>query len=250
VPAGTALKVHIGDLVVTTPGASYDGLDIHGFVSVRAPDVSIKRSIIRGSSVTKGSIGLVENVSPAGVNFTLTDSELAPAFPSVYLDGVMGSNFTLLRDDIHGTVDTVKVFGDNATVEHSWLHNTVYYPRDPNQGGGGTHNDGVQVLKGTNIRIMHNTITGARNSALQITQGVGKVTGLWFDGNWADGGACSVNVSNLPLASMSGITISDNRFGHATRVPNCPIIVTRSTRLTASGNVFDNTSQPAPVRVG
>src|SRR5471032_2131868 len=48
VPAGTALKVMDGNLTITTAGATYSGLDIHGFVSVQAPDVTIKDSVIRG----------------------------------------------------------------------------------------------------------------------------------------------------------------------------------------------------------
>ena len=37
VPAGTALTVMNGDLTITTAGATYSGLDIHGFVKVEAP---------------------------------------------------------------------------------------------------------------------------------------------------------------------------------------------------------------------
>ena len=36
VPAGTRLKVHRGDLVITKAGTHLDGLDIHGFVVVKA----------------------------------------------------------------------------------------------------------------------------------------------------------------------------------------------------------------------
>src|SRR5690242_11944876 len=47
VPAGTTLTRHDGNLVITKAGAVYDRLDIHGFVIVKAPDVTIRRSVIR-----------------------------------------------------------------------------------------------------------------------------------------------------------------------------------------------------------
>jgi hypothetical protein len=251
VPAGTRLTQHNGDLIISTPGATYDALDIHGFVFIQAPNVTITRSIIRGGVATSGNVGLVTDTNTAGTNFVLADSELVPEYPSVYLDGIKGANYTLLRVDIHGTVDSAKVFGNDANIQNSWLHDEVYYAHDPNQGGGFTHNDGVQVLSGTNINIQGNTIEGAHNAALQVTQGHGVVSDLTFDGNWADGGGCSVNINNSPLGYMQDIFVTDNRFGHATRNPNCPIVATTDTiDLTATGNVYDDTGLPAPVRSG
>jgi hypothetical protein len=250
VPAGTTLTPYYGDLNITEAGATYNGLDIHGFVTVRAPNVTITNSIIRGGVESATNVGIVTNVSTNGTNFVLTDSELVPEFPSVYIDGIKGWNYTLNRVNIHGTVDTAKVFGDNATIENSWLHDTVYYDHDPYQGGGHTHNDGVQVLSGTNIHIQHNTITGAYNAAMQVTQGHGAVNGLWFTGNWADGGGCTVNLNNSPMPTMGPVTVSDNRFGHDTRNANCPIIATQATQLTATGNVWDDTGAPVAVRNG
>jgi hypothetical protein len=251
VPAGTNLKQHYGDLVITTAGATYDALDIHGFVSIKAPNVTIKRSIIRGGVAQDGSsVGVVTDTSSAGTNFVLEDSEIVPEHPSVAIDGIKGWNYTLNRVDIHGTVDTAKVYGDNATIKNSWLHGTVYYDHDPYQDGGHTHNDGVQVLSGTNIHILHNTITGAYNAAMQVTQGHGAVSSLWFDNNWADGGGCTVNLNNTPMPTMKAITVSENRFGHDTRNPNCPIIATQATQLVATGNVWDDTGNPAAVRDG
>lgn len=249
VPAGTVLTQYNGNLVVTTPGAVYDALDIHGFVTIKAANVTIKRSIVRGGVATTGNPGLVTDTDVAGTNFQLTDSELVPQYPSVYIDGVRGANYTVTRSNIHGTVDTAKVIGNNATIQNSWLHDTVYYAYDPAQGGP-SHNDGVQVLNGTKIRILNNTITGADNAGLQVTQGNGVVSDLWFNGNWADGGGCTVNINNTPLASMNAVTVNDNRFGHATRNANCPIIVTKAVALTALRNVYDDTGAVAVVRYG
>jgi len=250
VPAGTALRQYYGNLVVTTAGATYDALDIHGFVTIKAANVTITRSIIRGGIATAGNPGLVTDTDAAGLNFALRDSELVPEHPSVYIDGIRGANYTVTRTNIHGTVDTAKVIGNNATIQNSWLHDTVHYLVDPAQGGGPSHNDGVQVLNGTKIRILNNTITGADNSGLQVTQGNGAVSDLWFNGNWADGGGCTANINNYPLASMDAVVVNDNRFGHATRVANCPIIATRATSLTAMRNVYDDTSTAVVIKWG
>ncbi len=249
VPAGTVLRPYYGNLTITTPGAVYDRLDIHGFVTVKAPGARITRSIVRGGVAT-GNIGLVTNTTPSATGFVISDSELVPEHPSVWLDALKGSNYTALRVDAHGTVDTAKVYGDNVRIEASWLHDTRYYPSDPNQGGGPTHNDGVQVLGGRNIRILGNTITGARNAALMVTQDYSATTDLVFSGNFADDGWCSVNLNNKPLPRMGGITVTGNRFGGHDTFTNCAIIATHATALTATGNVWDATGRPVVIRNG
>ncbi|PZS20418.1 MAG: hypothetical protein DLM57_01540 [Pseudonocardiales bacterium] len=235
-----------GNLVITSPGATYDALDIHGFVIVLAPNVTIKNSVIRGGVAT-GDAGLVTSADPAATNFVIEDSELVPENPSVWLDGISGSNYTARRVNIHGTVDGAKANGNNVTIQDSWVHGTVSYPSDPNQGGGPSHNDGIQVLSGNNIQILGNTIQGGTNSALQITQGSGAVSGLSFDGNWADGGACTVNVADTPRPTMTGIDISNNRFGHTSTYRNCAIIVSTGVSLSSTGNTWVGTNDPVAI---
>jgi hypothetical protein len=251
VPSGTVLTRHNGNMIITTPGATYDRLDIHGFVTIQAPNVTITRSIIRGGVAPTGSNpGIVTATSTATTNFRLTDSELVPEFPSVAIDGMRGWNYTLLRVNIHGTSDSAKIIGDNATIQNSWLHDTVYYAHDPWHNNGPSHNDGVQVLNGHHVRILNNTITGGSNSALQVTQGNGAVSDLWFDGNWADGGSCTLNINNYPLPTMSGVIVNDNRFGHHTTNANCPVITTRATAPTTLRNVYDDSGAAIVVRYG
>jgi hypothetical protein len=122
----------------------------------------------------------------------------------------------------------------------------VHYLNDPYQSNGPSHNDGVQVLNGTKIRLLNNTITNSSNSALQVTQGNGVVSDLWFNGNWADGGGCTVNINNNPLAALAAIAVNDNRFGRASTF-HCPVLVTKSTQLTALRNVYDDTGAAAVI---
>ncbi len=247
VPAGTMLMQSVGNLVITTPGATYDSLDIHGFVTIEAPDVTITRSIIRGGVATASDKGLVTDTDPRATNFRVYDSELVPEHPSVHLDGIKGWNYTLTRVNIHGTVDGAKIFGDNTTIQNSWLHDTVAYPHDPYQGNGPTHNDAIQVLSGQHIHLTGNTVQGGTNSGLQITQDHGPVSDLAFTGNWADGGACTVNVADKPLTTMTGITVSDNQFGHASGYPRCAVVISAGVTMTATGNVWAGTTTPVEI---
>jgi Right handed beta helix region len=245
VPSGTALTVHDGDLTITTAGATYSGLDIHGFVKVEAPNVTIKDSIIRGG-VAPSDIGLVNDTDDSATNFLIEDSELVPMDPSVQIDGIKGWNYTALRVDIHGTTDGAKMYGPNATIEDSYIHGLVTYAHDPDHGGGESHNDGVQILSGSNLKIIGNTIEGGSNTALMITQDHGTTSNVVFDNNWVSGGACSINMTPEPLGSLSGITLDNNIFtDNSTK--HCPILDTTHTDLNVSGNVFAGTGLPVPV---
>jgi hypothetical protein len=245
VPAGTALTVMNGDLTITTAGATYSGLDIHGFVKVEAPNVTIKDSIIRGGSASSNT-AIVYDISNAGTNFLIEDSEIVPADPSVYIDGIDGWNYTALRDNVHGSVDGLKMFGPNATVQDSWIHGLVTYANDPSQGGGQSHNDGVQILSGTNLKIIGNTIEGGSNTALMITQDHGTTNNVVFDNNWVSGGACSVNMTPKPLGSLNAITLDNNIFTNDSTL-GCPILDTTATSLSATGNVFAGSGLPVPI---
>jgi hypothetical protein len=247
VPAGTDLTRRDGTLVITKAGAVYDALDIHGFVIVKAPDVTIRRSIIRGGQTTRNT-GLVMVTDANARNFVLEDSELVPEFPSVHLNAIKGWNYTMRRVNGHGTVDIAEIYGDNVRIESSWLHGNTPYANDPNQHGGPSHDDGIQVQGGHHITIVGNTITGASNAALMITQNVSDVSDLTFNGNWVDGGACSVNANAVPRASMSGLTVSGNRFGHGTRIADCSVLSSRTTQLVAEGNVWDDTGSAVRIR--
>jgi hypothetical protein len=245
VPAGTALTVMNGNLTITTAGATYSGLDIHGFVKVEAPNVTIKDSIIRGG-VAPSDIGLVNDTDDSATNFLIEDSELVPMDPSVQIDGIKGWNYTALRVDIHGTTDGAKMYGPNATIEDSYIHGLVTYAHDPDHGGGESHNDGVQILSGTNLKIIGNTIEGGSNTALMITQDHGTTSNVMFANNWVSGGACSINMTPEPLGSLSGISLDNNIFtDNSTK--HCPILDTTHTNLNVSGNVFAGTGLPVPV---
>ncbi len=261
VPAGTELTDVYpagGTLTITTAGTVIDRQRIHGFVIVKAPNVTIRRSAIIGpdNPVTlNADTALLKNTSGLGTNLVVQDTTIAPTNPHVRLNGVFGWDFTLTRVDISKGNDNVMIYGNNATIQASWLHNNTQFASDPNQGGGASHNDGVQVQGGSKIRIIGNTINGARNSALMLTQDYSATSDTWFNNNWADNGWCSVNIAKKARPYMTGLQANNNKFGRNTTFTGsttlCSIIyVNTDSDLTPTGNTYEDTGTPAQLRKG
>lgn len=211
VPAGTALTVHQGDLTITTAGAVISNLDIRGFVRVEAPNVTIKNSIIRGRA-TSGDAILLYAGTGKSPGLRVIDSEIAPTHHTPRTNGVYGYGFTLTRVDIHHVIDSVHIFGDNVTVENSRLRDNLHYTNDPYHSDG-SHDDNIQIQVGRNIRIVGNTISGAYNAAVQITQDRGTVADVTITGNSISGGGCTINVAEKGKGAIAGLTIAGNSFG-------------------------------------
>jgi hypothetical protein len=249
VPAGTTLKVYNGDLVITTAGATYSGLDIHGYLRVEAPNVTVKDSIIRGGTGPIGN-GIVSDTTASATNFLLEDSEIVPQYPVVGLDDLKGWNYTALRDNIHGSVDGLKMYGDNATVEDSYIHDLVTYAHDPAQNNGPSHSDGVQILSGNNLKIIGNNIVGQTNSSIMITQDHGAVNNVLINGNWLSAqGAQQVSTINVlahPMASLSGITVTNNVF-YGQMASACQILTSSDVQMNQSNNTIQGSGRSAKV---
>ena len=235
--------MHEGDLTITTPGTVIDSMDIRGFVRVKATDVTIKNSIIRGKAGLTSYMSLIQS-SDLARGLIVQDSELVAAHPSPYVDGIVGKGFTLRRVNIHGVVDQVKITGDNVLVEDSWLHDSLYYLQDPNYNNTPTHDDNIQIQRGNNITIRNNVMEDAHNAGVMITQDAGDVANLTFSGNRADGGACTVNVAEKSYGPINGLTFTNNVFGLNTRIARCAMLMptTTATLTTTSENRFTDGS--------
>ena len=59
-PWGTPLTPFYGDITVTTAETVIENLDVHGFITVRAPNETIRKSIVRGGIAT-GNRGVITN---------------------------------------------------------------------------------------------------------------------------------------------------------------------------------------------
>ncbi len=244
VPPGVTLEVIDQDVDVTVDGTTIDAKDIRGFLTIRASRVTVTRSIVRGRA-TAGNASVIRVASGSGN--LIEDSEIAVAFPSAGVDGFGGSGFVARRMHIHGGVDGMKV-GSDSTVEYSYIHDLMSFDHDPNQGGGPTHNDAIQILEGTGIHIVGNALVAAtsQNAAIQITQDFGTVSDVHIEQNFADGGGCTFNFSHKGGAGLSLATVG-NRFGRSSFF-DCPILKSTQTTLSSTGDVWDDDGTPVPIQ--
>jgi hypothetical protein len=245
VPPGVALTTVAQDVVVTQDGTVIDAEDIQGFLTIKASHVTVMRSIVRGRA-TSATTAIVRIDS--GTDITIEDVEIAAATPSVDVDGFSAQNVVARRLNIHGGVDGAKV-GSNTTLECSYIHDLVSFASDPNQGGGATHNDAIQILSGTGIHIVGNQLVAAmdQNSAIQITEDFGVVSDVHIESNWADGGGCTYNFSHKGQTSLGDLHTQGNRFGRNSFY-NCPILKSTKTTLDSQGDVWDDDGTPVPIQ--
>src|SRR6266545_3595549 len=238
---GTVLTVVNGDQTFATSGAVITGKDFHGFVRVTGSNITFRNCIFRGG-VPRGNGALLD--TERGTNTVVQDSEFVPAHPAATIDGIWAKRTSIYRANIHGGVDGMKA-GSGVLVQDSYIHDMSWFASDPNQGGGSTHNDGVQAFSGdSGITLRHNTIdmstTHDPNAALQDS-----ARDVHVESNWLDGGGCTLNFAHDggPLGSLH---VTNNRFGRHSAF-QCPIIVSTQTTLTTnSGNVWDDTGGPIP----
>ncbi len=245
VPKNVTLTQVNTDVTVTQDDAVIDAQDIHGFLIIKANRVHVMRSIVRGKATAATTAAIRIN---SGTDILIEDTEVSIDTPSVDVDGVSGSNFTARRMNIHGGVDGMKL-GDNSTVECSYIHDLASFASDPNQGGGATHNDCIQILAGTTIAITHNQLVAAKdqNSAIQVTQDFGAVGFLHIASNWADGGGCTFNISHKGLATLTNVFTDSNRFGRNSYF-GCPILKSTQTTLVSTNDVWDDNNMPVPIQ--
>ena len=241
VPAGTQLRVHRGDLVITRPGTVIDGLDIHGYVDVRAKDVTIRNSIIRGGAAG-GQDSLVRSASD-GASLTITDSELAPNVRHPNIDGLRGWNINAQRLNIHHVIDTAHFWGSgNVQLRDSWIHDNLHYANDPNWGGKPSHDDNIQIQSGSGYWITGNRIEGSMNAGIMITQDAGRTANIMIRDNFLDGGGCTINAHDKGKGQFQNIDIRDNVFGTSSAF-GCQLIHTAGD-ITFTNNSMVDGSQP------
>ena len=158
---GTKLTVHTGDLTITTAGSLIDGLDIRGYVVVKAPNVTIRRSIIRGGPVGTVNRGMLAITQPGAGNFLVEDVTIVPSNPSPYINGInVNQPGIIRRADISGTVDGMMIYGSGVRIEGSYLHDFAHYTKDPNWGG----------VHRTMTRFKFNRAQGYRSSATRCQE--------------------------------------------------------------------------------
>ncbi|HUX70066.1 MAG TPA: DUF4214 domain-containing protein [Cellulomonadaceae bacterium] len=274
VPVGTVLTAYHGDLVITTPGTVIDSLDVFGFVTIKAANVTIKNSRVRGSGPGSFNTGLINCTGAGVVNAVIQDVTLAPDYPSVWVDGVLGHDFTATRVNTYGVVDGFGVYNTsgpaaNVTIASSWVHDLSYFSPDPNHPDNQTHNDAIQIQGGSNIQVVGNELDAYLSTSVGtqsypypqagfgviVTPNVAPVTGSRIDHNWITGSYIPIKLTTGTWGATTFGQVNDNRFAHDMR--NVPmngvsqwftILMTPDTTATTTGDVYDDTGAPVTVR--
>ncbi|WP_353650287.1 hypothetical protein ABLG96_04950 [Nakamurella sp. A5-74] len=241
------LTVVRGDLVVSTPGQVVSRMDVRGSIVVRAANVTIKNSVVRGGTNAAARLyrPLVDARAGAA-NLLIEDTVIAEATPSEWnASGIGGSNFTARRVNISGQVDSINITGSNVNIESSVLGKNVYYANHwQSQQSGGTHNDSVQVLRGDNITIRSNVMTGSNSLGVMAAPEWGSVRNLLVENNFIDNGECSSKFTSKG-GNANSMTVRNNVFGGHQRSWKCYIVTAGGVNAAVSGNVLSNGSTPA-----
>jgi hypothetical protein len=244
--AHTVLHPHYGDIIITRPGTVIQNEDVHGFIKVRAANVTIRNSRVRGSGKGTTDTALIDANSGAVRNLLVQNCDLTHDYPSVWVDGVIGHDYTALRNNVHNVVDGFGVYNAinhsqnlNVKIAANWVHDLNYISPDPEIYDNHTHNDGIQIqgvgatvgkvqvdIVGNNIQAFAGPGSKTRSpyypavtgQAVGITPNVTRVHDVVIDRNWLDGGAQSVTMIPGPRGTGSGIILTNNRFGHGQAV--------------------------------
>jgi len=138
VPAGTTLTT-VSSVTLSTNGQVLENTLVTGDVIVRASNVIIRNSEIRGRVQNSGT-----------QSFTIEDSTVGPTSGCNSLEAVGYGNYTARRVRIRNFGDGFRVGESNIIIADSF----VQLCSNP-----GDHSDGVQGYNGgTNVTVQHNTI--------------------------------------------------------------------------------------------
>ncbi|WP_142027824.1 hypothetical protein [Blastococcus colisei] len=198
-----------GDVYVKTDGTVIQGVDLRGCIVVRADDVVIRDSRIRcgGGPTTPFPIRIIDGFTGLRIEDTEIDG-LGRARVAV-----LGSNWSARRIDVHSAVDGLRM-ASNTSVEDSYIHDLSRLPE--------SHNDTVQTIGGSGIRIVGNTLLAYNqrtddpmNGAIQTGRLHSPLVGMLVEGNYLDGGSYTVRGGSGPRDGplITDYVFRDNVFG-------------------------------------
>lgn len=222
------------DLVITKDGTVLQNLVIYGDIKVRAKNVVIRNSILRGGThAPSNATGIVDATSAAVSNLVVEDSYIRPDRPHYFRDGIVGHDYSAKRNHIAYTNDGLGIFNRpggsvaaNVLASGNYIHSLTYWDWSPYHSDG-THNDGIQVQGGENINIVGNnviasSVAGAGSSkgprvphggiGIMLQQNVAKLANVVVEKNWVDNGQTSINIANGKYSNIT-VTVRENRLG-------------------------------------
>jgi hypothetical protein len=200
VPPGTVLRPS-GTIDVTTNGAVLDALDVTGCINVRASNVTIKRTRVRGG----GCFQPIKVLS--GTNLQVFDTEIDGQRSATCGESIGSTNYSITRVNAHGCSDGPRLAGTGPIlIQDSWIHDLSNLPGD--------HGDGIQAygLNGGTVTVRHNTISGGSNAAFFTADGA---TGdMYIDDNLMAGGGFTLRVYDNHVRVRNNLIVKNSyQFG-------------------------------------
>ncbi|MGY3075004.1 hypothetical protein ACVWZZ_001375 [Bradyrhizobium sp. LM6.10] len=233
VPPGKVLAASPG-LVISTPGAVIEGLDITGPVIVEARDVRLQ-----DCKVTHAGHTVI--VIRGGITGTIIQN--CEIDNRGYGGQCIAGQGTFLRNNIHDCADGIDVRGDNTLIEGNYIHQMT--------GPSDSHFDGVQADgKFSHLSIRQNTIINenTQTSAVMIDNYTGPIDDVMIGGNLLVGGGYTVYINEVAKGQPGGgpvtnVVFTNNQLAGGywgpldlrTELGNVPVI---------SGNIDKLTGRP------
>lgn len=254
--AGTRLDPVQGDLTITQPGTILYRKDVFGRVFVKAPDVQIIQSRVRGagdrtSQVVTYSQALVVAIDAAAVNLRLVQTDLIPDVSHWMVDGIQGHDYYCERVKIRYVTDGFgwfpRVAGDKISSEvwGCFVNDLVFWtgakgvvhPSDTK-----THNDPLQIQGGDGGYVHGNAFHAIfapksagrgtmdypdyrANAAVQYNNNRGQVTNVRLEKNWLYGGQSAINMGALTVPGQRVGTVIGNRIHRSQRLVGKGILI-------------------------
>ncbi|HEX5017080.1 MAG TPA: hypothetical protein VFX15_05795 [Actinomycetes bacterium] len=223
VPPRADLRVVDGNYHTRRAGQVVSNLLIKGDLFIDHNRVKVRCTRVKGMTTNNGT-GLRMWSSSLGVRSGIREGS-----------ALKWRDYTLRRVDIFGTFDGLKAEG-NVDVRDSYIHD-LFRTTDETQDNGWTHNDAVQIGRGSNMKFVHNTIfawsfgrgeragehllkspygngEGYMTSAFMITDGLGPVRDVLIKRNLIRG---RTSKHIYVLRSVRDVEIRHNRFGRENR---------------------------------
>ena len=254
-----------------TDGATFTDKVIYGDLrgpSVQNSNITFTNCWLRGGNhvpTTNDGILNASGTRSGSGRIILTDCEISPQLPALNRDCVRGNRVEIYRSWLHGGIDlavpyaTTAQNGGNAYfyMYGSVLENMRYgYPDYDNGVSGatehtdGTHNDGIAISGGKNIRIQGNLIRATSTPLPGTTQNPTQPN--LFNSGYANGQAILItNTVSNPLdatviveenwiqGALHGVFVNPNMTAILQEQPVLPRLLRRHhhppTRATGSG---------------
>lgn len=224
-PSAVTLTNSTG-MVVSTPGAVIDSMNFTGQVYIAANNVTIKRSKIKFSTQSY-LIRVASGVTGTIIQDVEIDGDVG-SYTGIYGDGL-----TIKRVNIHN-VENGMVTSASTTISDSYIHDLT--------NSGSPHYDGVEINGGTNISIIHNSISiPSETGTVNANNYFGPVNNILIDNNKLLGGTYTIYVDGqFTGGPITNVTVTNNRIGGG----QYGYALVRNCTITQSGNVDNTTGAP------